>query len=166
VAISDDAEVKAADAQGPFTGSANVNLTLATSPVGDCIGQSESASSQVDWTGNMDDEGLLVLEAKYQTAGMLLPVFCVGSGGGVASGSYPIQLTPDPLQVRLASSGGVFRESQVLQGPEPSPGFVTIVIIPEEEEVTAFNSDNQASGWWAMLWENVPWLNGTLLALR
>lgn len=170
VAISEDAEVKTADAQSPFTGSARVNLAVTTSQVGDCIAQSVTTSSQVDWTGDMDDNGLLVMEAKYQTAGISLPVYCVGSDGGVASGSTPVQLTPDPLQVSLASSSGVFRQSQVLQGPEATPGYVTIIVVPEEDEATAFNADGQValipSVWRTLLWDNYPWLNNTLLVLR
>ncbi len=168
-AISDDAKVRAADAQSPFTGSTTVNWVLTTSQVGDCEAQSVTTSSQVDWTGQMDDSGQLNLNGAYQSAAMSLPVYCVGSDGGVASGSTPVQLTPDPLQVSIASTGGVFRQSQVLQGPEPTPGYVTIIVVPEEEAV-AFNTDSGAflspSAWWAILWDNFPSLYNSVLALR
>ncbi len=169
VASSDDAEVKADD-EGNFTGSTTVNWVVSSGQVGDCIPQSVTTSSQVDWTGNMDDNNLLMMDAKYQTAGITLPVYCVGSDGGIASGSTPVQLTPDPLQVSVAAGGGVFRQSQVLQGPEATPGYVTIIVVPEEDEAAAFNTDSRVtlfpSAWWAMLRDAFPWFYGVVLALR
>jgi hypothetical protein len=161
VAISDDAEVRSADAQGPFTGSTTVNWTVTSGQVGDCLPQSVTASSQVDWTGNMDDNNLLVLDANYQTAGISLPVFCVGSDGGVAEGSTPVQLTPDPLQVSVLSDGAVFEQPQVLQGPEAMPGYATIIVVPEEDEAVSFIPGDHEAGW-----GDFSTLLGALLALH
>jgi len=159
VAISDDAEVDA-DEQGTLTGSTSVNWVVTAGQVGDCIAQSETASSQVDWSGNMNDQGQLMMDAKYQTAEISLPVFCVGSDGGIASGSTPVQLTPDPLQVSLVSEGGVFRELQVLQGPESMYGFVTIVVVPVDDEAAAFIPTEQDA-----VWDDFISLFGALLTL-
>jgi hypothetical protein len=161
VAISDDAEVSG-DAQGSVTGSASVNWVLNSGQVADCLPQSVTTSSQVDWSGQVDDNEQLTLDGTYQPAAMSLPVYCVGSDGGIASGSTPIQLTADPLQVGMAFSGGIFRQSQVLEGPEgPISGFVTIVVVPEEDEAVSFIPGNQEPSWD----DPSSWF-GTRLALR
>ena len=160
VAISDDAEVKA-DEQGTYTGSTVVNWVLTSGQVLDCIPQSVTTSSQLDWTGQKDDNGQLTLDGIYKSAAMSLPVYCVGSEGGVASGSTPIQLTADPVQVSTLSEGGVFKQPQVLEGPEgPISGSVTIIVVPEEGQAVSFIPwDYHVS------WDDFSSLFGVLLAL-
>lgn len=175
-ATSGDAEVKAADAQGPFTGSTTVNWVFSADRVGDCVATITIGSSRVDWTGAMDDSGQLTLNSADQPAAGSINSVCTADGthfgtdGSVGTDSTQVQLTPDPLQVSVASSGGVFKQSQVLQWDGANPGYVTIIVVPEEDEAVAFNADSRAalspSAWWAMLWDDFPWSYGALLALH
>ena len=70
------------------------------------------------------------------------------------------------------SSGGVINQSQTLQGPEAVPGYVTIVVAPQEDEAAAFNPGELearlgfSSVWRAALMEIFPWLYGVFLTLR
>ncbi len=157
-ATSDDAEVKAADAQGPFTGSTTVNWAESHSGVGNCPASAAVitiGNSRVEWTGKMDDNGQLTLHAAYQPAQASDSVSCGESG------TIQFQLTPDPIQISLASSGGVFKQSLLLQGPEATPGFVTIIVVPEEDEAMVFNPGNHVASW-----DDFSSWFGFLLALR
>lgn len=141
MAISDDAEVSE-DEQGSVTGSAAVNWIASADRVLDCVGVLTIGNSQVDWTGEMDDVDRLTLISTYQPAAGLIDNTCANAEGSI-SGTFQIQLTPDSVQVSTFSSGGVFRQSQVLEGPEgPISGFVTIIIVPEDEEAVAFIPGN------------------------
>jgi len=62
-----------------------------------------------------------------------------------------LELTPDPVQVSAGSSATTVSQSQVLEGPEAMSGHVTIIVVPEEDQGTAFNL-NSPSTWWALLW--------------
>jgi hypothetical protein len=156
VAISDDAEVEA-DEQGNLTGSTTVNWVATSSGVGDCPAAGiEIGSSRVDWNGEIDDTEHLSLQGTFLPAQGSVSVDCG------TSGTVPVQLTPDPLQAGVTFSGGVFRQSQVLEGPEgPMSGFVTIVVVPVEDQAVAFIPGNQEPSW-----DDLASLFGTLLALR
>lgn len=163
-AVSDDAEVKAQDGgsdaggesvslvantsggpalqgPGPLTGSTTVNWVGSADQVGDCIGTITIGSSQLDWTGVMDDSGQLTLNGTYQPAAGSIHQNCRGVQGDVA-----LELIPDPLQVSLASSGGVYNQSQALEGPEgPISGSVTIIVVPKDEETATLSPKPQAA---------------------
>jgi len=166
-ATSGEAEVKAPDAQSPFTGSSSVDWAVQAGSVGDCSGTVTMGSSQVDWTGQMDDNGQLTLNGTYQQSTGTEKINCGGS-----SQSRSFNLTPDPIKVSVDSSGGVTEQSEVVQGPEAVTGFVTIVVVPEEDEAAAFNFGNpearlaSPSPRWTMLSDNFPWHDNAFLALR
>jgi hypothetical protein len=158
-AISNDAEVKA-DEQGNFTGSTSVNWTASVSRVMDCGGAITIGSSQLNWTGTLDDSGQLTLNGSYLSAAASLDAVCAG-GGESTTGSEQFDLTPDPVQVSVASSGGTLNQSQVLEGPEAMSGSVTIIVIPEEDQAVAFNPEAGSSSihWITALWESFPWMS-------
>ena len=171
-ATSGDAEVKAEEAQSAFSGSTTVNWVASIADIIDCKSILTIGSSQVSWTGTMNDADQLTLNGTYQPAAGSQSTICIGQDGGVATGNPQYQLTADPLQISIASSGGVVRQSQVLQGPEATPGFVTIIVIPQEDEAAAFNPGERVlhvgspSVWRAALSDNFPWLYGAFMTLR
>jgi hypothetical protein len=134
-AISDDVEVKGGP-DGSYKGSGTVNWIASADRVQDCGGTLTLGSSQVDWTGNMDNSGQLSLNGSYQPAAGSIDATCANAQGS-GSGSFPVQLTPNPVRLSAASSGGGSSQSQLLQGPEPTSGSVVIVVIPEECSSTA-----------------------------
>ncbi len=154
-ATSDDATVEG-DEQGSYKGSTTVNWIGSADQVGDCIGTITIGSSQVNWDGQMDESDQLTLNGTYQPAAGSIHQNCRGVQGDVA-----LELIPDPLQVSLASSGGVYNQSQVLEGPEgPISGSVTIIVVPDEEEAAAFIPGDHQPGW-----DDFLSLFGALLAL-
>lgn len=145
MATSGDAEVKA-DEQGNFTGTATVNWIVNVSQIGDCVQEHTIGSSQVEWTGQMDDADQLTMNGDYQPASGSVTVFCGETW------TFPEQLTPDLLQASVSSYGGVSRQSQVIEsegvnGTETHPGTVTIIVIPDEDEAAVFIPANQEAGW-------------------
>ncbi len=169
VALSNDGDVTAPNAQSSYTGSANVNWIASGDRVLDCVGKFRMGSSQVDWTGRMNDSGQLVLNGIYQQVAGSISNTCTNPEGTI-SGSFQVQLKPDPANVSATSSGGVFKQSQNLQFDGANPGYVTIIVLPEEDESVAFNADRREAlsppAWWARLWDEFPGLFGALLALR
>lgn len=177
VGMIDNAEMKA-DEQGNFTGSASMNWAVATtvlSPI--CLSAIFTVSpSQANLTGQMDDSGLLQANLTYSPATASMTQVCKVPTGTQTS-TLHLQMVPDPLNLSVASSGGTFNKSQVLVvtatdygGTAPLSGSSVIVVIPEQDEAVAFNSDSQAalfpSAWRAMLWDNFPWPHNASLALR
>ena len=172
VGMIDDAEMKA-DEQGNFTGSASMNWAVATtvlSPI--CLSAIFTVSpSQANLTGQMDESGLLQANLTYSPATASVTQVCKVPTGTQTS-TFHYQMVPDPLSLSVASSGGVFNQSQVLvmTSDFALSGSSAIVVIPEQDEAAAFNSDSRAalspSAWRAMLWDNFPWPHNASLALR
>ena len=169
VALSDDAEVTAPNAQSTYTGSASVDWIASGDRVLDCVGQFTMGSSQVDWTGRMNDSGQLVLDGTWQQVAGSINNTCTNSEGTI-SGSFQLQLKPDPANVSATSSGGVYRQSQNLQFDGANPGYVTIIVVPDEDKSMVFDANNWAflspSSWLAVVWDNFPGSYSDLLALR
>ncbi len=160
VAISGDAEITEGDGEGPLTGSTSVNLVLSMSSVLDCHGTSASGSSNAELSGSLDDNGQLTLDVTYQTANITVPVYCVGSDGGTIDTTQSFPLTPDPVHISVASSGGVLNQSQAIQGPGTASGEVTISVIPVEDQAAALIPGNPLASW-----NDASSLFGLLLAL-
>lgn len=116
----------AEDGPGHYTGTGSVTWTLATDQLGDCNAQSLTTTSQAELTGARDEE--LTVNVAFDTANISIPVYCVGSDGGVAQGSTPVQLTPDAVTFTVPASGGGTRETHVLRGPETVSGFVVAIV--------------------------------------
>lgn len=110
---------------GRYTGTGSVLWTLATDKLGDCNAQSVTTTSQAELTGVRDDE--LTVDVAFDTGNISLPTFCVREG--VAQGSTPVALTPDPVTFTVPASGGRNRYTHVLQGPEgPISGSVVVIV--------------------------------------
>jgi hypothetical protein len=136
-ATSKDAEVKAPDPQSPFTGSTSVNWIATVGGVRDCTGVATVGSSKLDWNGTMNDSGQLTLNGNFQTAAVDFQVRCAG-GGESLSDSMQFEMTPDPVTLTIASSGGTINQSQTLEWEGANPGQITITIVPVEDTGTAF----------------------------
>jgi len=115
------------DGTGRFTGTASVQWHLTTSKLLDCEAQSVTTTSEAELTGVREDEEL-TLDLAFVTANITLPVFCVGSDGGIASGGTPTQMTPKPVTFTVPATGGGTRETHVLQGPETVSGSVVVIV--------------------------------------
>jgi len=113
---------------GRYEGIARVEWTITAGQVGDCIPQSVTTSSQAELNGQVFGPEEFIVDVAYLPAMISLPVYCVGSGGGVASGSTPVQMTPDPVTLSVPASGGGDRREQILKGPQPTSGSVVIFV--------------------------------------
>ncbi len=131
-AISDEAEVKAPDAESPFTGSTSVDWFASVGRVRDCGGAATIGSSKLDWNGTMDESGQLNLNGNFQTAAGSFDIECA-RGEESFSESMPLEMTLDPVSVSVASSGGVISQSQTLEWEGANPGRITIIIVPVED---------------------------------
>jgi hypothetical protein len=145
-AMSNDAEVKAPDAESPFTGSTTVNWVASVGRVRDCGGAATIGSSKLDWNGTMDESGQLNLNGDFQTAAGSFDIECAG-GGESFSESMQVELTPDPVSVTVGSSGGVINQSQTLEWEGANPGQITIIVIPTEDTTVAFIPGIQDVSW-------------------
>ncbi len=145
-ATSKDAEVKAADPQSPFTGSTSVIWVASVGRVRDCSGVVSIGSSKLDWNGTMNDSGQLTLNGDFQTAAGEFAVKCAG-GGESLSDSMQVELTPDPVTLTIASSGGTINQSQTLEWEGANPGQITITIVPVEDTGTAFIPGTHELSW-------------------
>lgn len=116
-----DGEIES-DEQGYFTGSATVNWV--TSKI--CGIVSPIAPSKADLTGTTNASGQLVVQITFGPAS--------SSGGGPCDGISVTTsnfLTPDPLTITVAASGGTFRKVQLVTAKNGSfPGSATITVIP------------------------------------
>jgi hypothetical protein len=114
------------DGTGHYTGTANVTWQLTASQVVDCKAQSVTTTSEATLNGERDDDQLIV-DIDFLTANILLPAFCMADGD-IASGSTPVQMTPDPVTFTVPASGGGERQPHVLQGPESVSGFIVVIV--------------------------------------
>lgn len=160
--ISDEA-VMTADEAGAFTGSATMSWVY-SEVFQDCDFSISATDSQVDLTGQLDDNGGQFVATETFQPTTVTDTACCPVVGCV---SYSAQGSLYPLTFKVASSGGVAIQTVTGEGVS---GLAHIVVIPEEDEVVAFNTDNRAalspSAWWTMLWDDFPWAYSVLLVLR
>jgi hypothetical protein len=164
-----DEIVLRADAEGRYSGSANVNW-IGTFMMDSCPKEYTIPSGQAKLTGELNDSGQLIATLTYQPVAVTFNGAC-----GNLSGWDDFQVSQDPLRFSVPASGGVFALPQFLIGSREMgifDGSVAIVVIPQEDETTAFNPSNRVmdngfpSTWAAMFWDNFPWLYGTMLAVH
>ena len=158
-ATSNDADVKAADPESPFTGSTSVNWVATVGRVRDCSGVATVGSSKLDWNGTMNDSDQLTLDGNFQTAAGTFDIKCAG-GGESFSESMPFEFTPDPVRLTISSSGGTVNQSQTLEWEGANPGQITIVIFPVEDTAVAL-----IPGLHAVSWDDFSSLFGALVHL-
>jgi hypothetical protein len=145
-ATSNDAEIKAADPQSPFTGSTSVNWVASVGSVRDCSGVATIGSSKLDWNGTMNDSRQLTLNGNFQTAAVDFQIKCGGE-----TDSMQFEMTPDPVTLTIASSGGTVNQAQTLEWEGANPGQITIIIFPVEDTGVALIPRTHA-----LPWESVP----------
>jgi hypothetical protein len=115
------------DGTGHYTGTGNVTWQLTSGQVGDCGAQSATTTSEVILNGERDDDQLIV-DIDFLAANISLPVYCVGSDGGIASGVTPVQMIPGPVTLTVSSDGGGKRQDHLLKWPEPETGSVVVLV--------------------------------------
>jgi hypothetical protein len=166
LAMIDGAEMTE-DQQVHFTGTAPVNWVGGTSNTLPCnLSVKFAPTTQASLAGDINDSGQLVANLTFPAPEASLTMACFG-----ASNTVPYVLSADPLRFSVPFTGGAVTLSQgFLSATGMVPGSAVIVVIPEEDQVAAFNPDSQAalssSGWRTMLWDNFPWPHNVLLALH
>jgi hypothetical protein len=122
-AMFEDVEITG-DENGHFTGSSTVTWTASSSAVGDCSGTLTATPSQVDLSGDLNnDSGLLVITMTYQATTASEVSNC---------GNPQFSMTPDPVKFVTSAEGGVSTQTHMLRGPESVAGRVTIDVVPAE----------------------------------
>lgn len=162
-----------ADANGHFTGTANMQwfggtqVSLLQGGLTCTVVEKFSASSPVDLTGEMSDDGQFTLNLTYDTVWSSFTETC-----SVASASGTLPYILDPMKLIMPDTGGSLSQPQ---GYNKSSfmGSVAIEVTPEEDTATAFNpsvlaaSPGSLSPWAAMLGNIFPRWGGALaLALH
>lgn len=140
--ISDDA-VMTADEAGTFTGSTAMHWVFANYNVAPCTLSISATDSQVDLTGQLDDNGQQFVTTETIQSTMASTIM-VCPDVGAMSGQPPMNVDTSPLTFRVASSGGVSTQTWALQG---GSGSARIVVVPEEDEAAAFIPDNHEASW-------------------
>lgn len=148
--ISDDA-VMTADEAGTFTGSATMYWTYSDIVVGCGSFAASATDSQVDLTGNIDDDGQqFVATETFQPTMVSVSDECPVVGKISSQGPGSVY----PLTFSVASSGGVSIQTATGEGIS---GLAHIVVVPEEDETAAFIPGNQAALF--------PWIFGASVGL-
>ena len=145
-ATSNDADVKAPDAESAFTGSTSVNWVASVGRVRDCGGAATIGSSKLDWNGTMNDSDQLTLNGNFQTAAGTFDVKCARGGESIED-SMKFEFTPDPVSLTIASSGGTVNQSQTLEWEGANSGQITIIIFPVEDTGVALTPGFHAVSW-------------------
>jgi hypothetical protein len=129
VATIDDGVIRA-DEQGRFTGSASVNWR--TSVLGNPGCGAEEARvppSTADLTGEINASHQLVVRITFQPRDFSGWARCGPSG--VSTGNLG---TPDPLTIRVATTGGRSTQAQAVTAKNGSfRGSATIIVTPEQD---------------------------------
>jgi hypothetical protein len=156
-----DREMKS-DEQGNITGSGTVNWVGDTLSSGDCSSAIDVASSKAELTGSLDESGQLIVNVTYLPAVLTNVGKCENAQASLPLNDQAL-VTPDPVHISIATSGGVSTRPQDLYEPNyyAMHGSVDIVVIPvEDEAVTFIQGDPEAR------WDDFSRLFGTLLALH
>ena len=109
------------DDTGRLTGTGTVQWEITAGRVGDCTGNVTAFNSNVELTGDVDGDNLL-LDLAYDSALGRITVFC-GFGGPV-----PVELLPATLTLPVPILGGGLRTPHQLLRPEPQGGETTILV--------------------------------------
>jgi hypothetical protein len=128
-----------ADSNGQYDGSAKVNW-IGTFMMDTCPKEYAIPSGQANLTGEFNDNGQLTVDLTFLPA----PVTFNGECGNL-SGTDNFEVSQDPIQINVPSSGGAFAMSQLLTGSGEMgifDGIVAIVVTPVEDEGTALNMGN------------------------
>jgi len=154
ITVLSDNAVMTPDEQGSFSGSSSMFWVYSNFNLDPCTISIGATDSQVNLTGQLDEDGQQFVATQTfqpQTDGGV--VTCPGGiGGGTSS------FTVNPLTFSVASAGGTVTQTVTAEGVS---GLATIVVIPEDDEVVAFNPDGRTalspSPRWAMPWNIFPW---------
>ena len=152
-----------ADEQGHFTGTANVTWSMASfSPM--CSHQHTFSPGMAHLTGDLSDDGNKLSVLIIQDPVTANAVNCASTNTA--------QVQAPSLETAVPASGGTLTYAQpIVVGAMDFNGLTVIAAIPETSEAAAFKPDNQAalfspSAWWVRLWDDFPWQDKALLALR
>lgn len=160
IAAASDEAVVTADADNHYTGSANVHWVGSGQTADPCGFPVQIASGQVQYTGELDESGQLVINQTYEPVENSWTYAC-----GNVSGSGKGLFTSDSISVSMPASGGASTLPHVLNVVWwiPMSGSVTIVVTPMEDKAVAFtpgNHKHQAS------WDGFLSLFGVLFSFR
>lgn len=156
-----DAELTA-DEDGHFTGTGTVTWVTHAVATG-CITTDSMAPSEVDMTGQMDDDGRLIVQLNYQPAIDSATIYCAPGGFVSEDRSWTVAEAPQALSLLVPSSGGVVARPQDLVGAQATVvGQAVLSVIPESEETTSFQPNRRLAG---LSSAGAPSLGTDLLAL-
>jgi hypothetical protein len=155
-----------ADENGSFTGIAQVYWTTGANIFG-CTSSATMGNGNVNMHGNLNESGPLFLELDYEPVPWNLVKSCAGKS---IPESYTETVTPLRVTVRSTTAVTVALNQTLSDEAGSIDGSATIVVIPEEDQAVAFNTDSRAalspSAWMAMLWNDFPWYYNAPLALH
>ncbi len=154
ITVLSDNAVMTPDEQGSYSGSSSMYWVYSNFNLDPCTISIGATDSQVDLTGQMDEDGQQFVATQTfqpQTDGGV--VTCPGGiGGGTSS------FTVNPLTFSVASSGGTVTQTVTAEGVS---GLATIVVVPEDNEAVSLNADSRLalspSARWTLLWDSFPW---------
>lgn len=152
-----------ADEQGHFTGTANVTWSMASfSPM--CSHRHTFSPGEAHLTGDLSDDGNKLSVFITQDPVTANAVNCASTNTA--------QVQAPSLETAAPASGGTLTYAQpIVVGAMEFNGHTVITAIPEDSEAVAFNPDSQAAlfsstAWWVKLWDDFPWRDNALQALR
>jgi hypothetical protein len=119
-----------ADESGRLTGIAEVKWFVVSTSVEDCSEQPTLVTtSRADLIGQLAEDGGITVNVVYEAVPVSLSALCANAEGSIA-GSQTVIVTPQSLNLQAPASGTTVLLSQILDGPEATPGEVAVAVRP------------------------------------
>ncbi len=119
-----------ADELGHLTGTGNVDWYMVTGQVGDCAAEIKlAATSQVDLTGQLEDNEEVTVNVTYRPAQIILIDTCTNPEATITR-DITLMAVAEALKLRTPAAGATFTIDHQLKAPETVPGTAVGVIRP------------------------------------